>query len=157
MVIRRSGGEAEIQATNQETKGVYKPTTSAAGVYVIAQLLAGTYELTSASLQSGLFVQKDVKVTAAGTLQLNLHFQDLQLNTNSPHAGWKAGPFRSLVSPKNRRSRKTGNESMGRDDRKRARGEQSQRLATGAPPADGGAAQRRGHTRDFDDDLRTRF
>jgi Carboxypeptidase regulatory-like domain len=73
--------KAEIQATNVETKAVYKATTTAAGVYTLAQLPAGAYELTSASLQFGRFVQKDVKVTAGETSQLNLHFQDLQLNT----------------------------------------------------------------------------
>jgi hypothetical protein len=72
---------AAIQATNVESKAVYKATTSPAGVYTFTPLPDGTYDLTSASLQFGSFVQKNIRVTAAETLQLNLHFQDLQLNT----------------------------------------------------------------------------
>jgi hypothetical protein len=73
--------KAEIQATNQETKAVYKATTSATGVYTLTPLPAGTYELTSATPGFSPFVQEDVKVTATETLQLNLHFRDSQLNT----------------------------------------------------------------------------
>jgi len=72
---------AAIQATNSETKAVYKATTSATGVYTLTPLPAGTYELTSAAPGFLRFVQKDVRVTAATTLQLDLHFEDLQLNT----------------------------------------------------------------------------
>jgi len=74
-------GNAEIQATNAETKAVYKATTSAAGVYTLAQLPAGTYQLSNTMLGFMPFVQRNVKVTASETLQLNLHFQDIQLNT----------------------------------------------------------------------------
>jgi hypothetical protein len=73
--------KAVIQATNQETKAVYKATTSAAGVYTLAQLPAGTYQLSNTTLGFMPFVQRNVKVAAAETLQLNLHFQDIQLNT----------------------------------------------------------------------------
>jgi len=73
--------KAEIQATNQETKAVYKATTLATGVYTLAQLPAGTYELTSATAGFGPFVQRDVKVAAAETLRLNLRLIDFQLNT----------------------------------------------------------------------------
>jgi hypothetical protein len=72
---------AAIQATNAETKAVYKATTTAAGVYTLVQLPAGTYELSNTMLGFMPFVQRNVKVTAAETLQLNLHFQDIQLNT----------------------------------------------------------------------------
>jgi hypothetical protein len=73
--------KAEIQATNAETKAVYKATTSAAGVYAFTQLPAGTYQLSNTMLGFMPFVQRNVKVTPAETLQLNLHFQDIQLNT----------------------------------------------------------------------------
>jgi hypothetical protein len=73
--------KAEIQATNSETKAVYKATTAAAGVYTFAELPAGTYELTGAAPQFSRFVQRGVRVTAGGTLQLNLRLQDFQLNT----------------------------------------------------------------------------
>jgi Carboxypeptidase regulatory-like domain len=73
--------KAEIQATNAETKAVFKATTSATGVYTLAQLPAGTYELTSATPGFSRFVQSNVMVTAAQTLQLNLRMVDFQLNT----------------------------------------------------------------------------
>ncbi len=73
--------DTEIQATNADTKAVYKATTSAAGVYTLAQLPAGTYELSNKTPGFSSFVQRSVKVRAAETLQLNLHFEDIQLNT----------------------------------------------------------------------------
>jgi Carboxypeptidase regulatory-like domain len=82
-VVNLSGdpvAKAVIQATNAETKAVYKATTSAAGVYTLAQLPAGTYQLASGSLFFEL-VERSVKVAAAETLQLNLHLVDVQLNT----------------------------------------------------------------------------
>jgi hypothetical protein len=72
---------AEIQATNSETKAVYKAITSAAGIYTLAQLPAGTYDLSSNAPLFDPFVQRDVVVGASRTLQLNLHLQDFQLNT----------------------------------------------------------------------------
>src|ERR1700691_3611873 len=82
-VVNLSGdpvAKAVIQATNSETKAVYKATTSAAGGYTLAQLAAGTYQLASGTPFLEL-VEKNVKVTAAETLQLNLHLADVQLNT----------------------------------------------------------------------------
>ena len=73
--------KAEIQATNAETKTVYNATTSPTGVYTFAQLPAGTYQLSSSMSGFMPFIQRNVSVTAAETLQLNLHFQDIQLNT----------------------------------------------------------------------------
>ncbi len=40
---------AEIQATNVGTKAVFKATTSSAGVYTLAELPAGTYDLSNNS------------------------------------------------------------------------------------------------------------
>jgi hypothetical protein len=82
-VVNLSGdpvAKAVIQATNAETKAVYKATTSATGVYTLAQLPAGTYELASTTLGFEL-VERNVKVTGAETLQLKLHLADVQLNT----------------------------------------------------------------------------
>jgi hypothetical protein len=82
-VVNLSGdpvAKAVIQATNAETKAVYKATTSAMGVYTLAQLPAGNYELASTMLGFEL-IEKNVKVTAAETLQLKLHLADVQLNT----------------------------------------------------------------------------
>jgi hypothetical protein len=72
---------ALIQATNQESKAVYTATTSAAGAYTLAQLPAGVYQLSNSMLGFMPFVQRNVKVAAAESLQLDLHFQDIQLNT----------------------------------------------------------------------------
>jgi hypothetical protein len=69
-----------IQATNVESKAVFKATTSATGVYTLAQLPAGTYNLTSTGLGSEL-IEKNVSVTAGETLQLKLHLSEVQLNT----------------------------------------------------------------------------
>jgi hypothetical protein len=71
----------EIQATNAETKAVYKATSSAAGVYTLTPLPAGTYELSNKTPQFSRLVQRGVRITAAQALQLNLHLQDFQLNT----------------------------------------------------------------------------
>jgi hypothetical protein len=73
--------KAEIQATNSETKAVYKATTTAAGVYTLAQLPAGIYELSNKTPQFSRLVQSGVRVTAAEILQLNLRLVDFQLNT----------------------------------------------------------------------------
>ena len=73
--------KAEIQATNVESKAVFKSTTSAKGVYTFAQLPAGNYELTSATPGFSRFVRSNVRITAAQTLQLNLRMVDFQLNT----------------------------------------------------------------------------
>jgi hypothetical protein len=102
--------KAEIQATNTETKAVFKASTTAAGVYTFTPLPAGTYELTSATPGFGPFVQRDVRVTAAEIFRLNLHFQDLQLHTLgdnfdilglwfSPHAT-PAGPTPRMADGK---------------------------------------------------------
>ena len=73
--------KAEMQATNAETKVVYNATTSSTGVYTFAQLPAGTYQLSNTTPGFMPFIQRNVKVTQAETLQLTLHFQDIQLNT----------------------------------------------------------------------------
>jgi hypothetical protein len=91
--------KAEIQATNTETKAVFKATTTAAGVFTFAPLPAGTYELTSATAGFSPFVQKDVKVATAGTLQLNLHFQDTQLNTLGDNFNVISGMFKPHATP----------------------------------------------------------
>jgi hypothetical protein len=73
--------KAEIQAANATTKAVFKATTSAGGVYTFAQLPAGTYNLSSMVPGFIPFVRPGVAVAAAQTLQLNLRFEDFQLNT----------------------------------------------------------------------------
>jgi hypothetical protein len=103
-VVNLSGDpvkNAVIKATNAETKAVYKATTSAAGVYTLAQLPAGTYELASGTLFLDL-VESNAKVTAAETLQLNLHLADIQLNTLGDNSAlilsWLS-PHKTLAGP----------------------------------------------------------
>jgi Carboxypeptidase regulatory-like domain len=91
--------KAEIQATNSETKAVYKATTAAAGVYTLAQLPAGTYELSSTTPGFNRFVQSNVRVAAAGTLQLSLHFEDTQLNTLGDNFNIISDMFKPHATP----------------------------------------------------------
>ena len=72
---------ATIQATNVQTKSVYKATTSAAGVFRFAQLPAGDYDLSSFNSGFVPFVREKVNIVAGQEQQLDLHFEDLQLNT----------------------------------------------------------------------------
>jgi len=72
---------AAIQATNSQTKAVYKATTSAAGAFEFRQLPAGTYELASFTPGFVPFWRPDVAVAAGQEVRLDLHFQDIQLNT----------------------------------------------------------------------------
>ena len=73
--------DAVVQATNAETKVVHKATASGAGVYTLAPLPAGTYQLSNTMPGFMPFIQRDVAVTAGQTLQFNLHLVDFQLNT----------------------------------------------------------------------------
>jgi hypothetical protein len=101
-VVNLSGDpvkNAAIKVRNAETKAVYKATTSAAGVYKLAPLPAGTYELTSATPGFSPFVQRSVKVTAAATLEVNLHFEDTQLNTLGDNFDILSGLFKPHTTP----------------------------------------------------------
>jgi hypothetical protein len=72
---------AEIQATNAETKTVFKAMASSAGAYTFEQLPPGTYDLSNSSAGFTPFVRRGVAVTAGQTLQMNLRLNDFQLNT----------------------------------------------------------------------------
>jgi hypothetical protein len=72
---------AEIHATNVQTKAVFKATTSSSGVYTFAELPAGTYDLSNSSPGFTPFVERGVAVTAGRTLHMNLRLNDFQLNT----------------------------------------------------------------------------
>jgi hypothetical protein len=100
----------EVQATNPETKAVYKATTSSVGLYTLAQLPAGTYQISNATPGFTAFVQRGVAVAAGQTLQLDLRLQDFNLNTlgdgrdifysrNTSHAA-PAGPTPRLPDGK---------------------------------------------------------
>jgi hypothetical protein len=72
---------ATIQATNSQTKSVYKAVTSASGAFTFEQLPAGKYDLFSVRPGFEPFVRKDVEVAGGQQLRLDLHFLDIQLNT----------------------------------------------------------------------------
>jgi Carboxypeptidase regulatory-like domain len=82
---------------NAESKAVYKVTSSDAGVYAFAQLLAGTYQLSSTTPGFYPFVLRGLTVSTGRTLQTNLHFLDIQLNTlgDGPNTGAALDRLRS--------------------------------------------------------------
>lgn len=74
-------GNAVIQAANSQTKAVYKATTSTTGAFTLGPLPAGTYNLSSFNLGFSPFLRNNIEVQAGQELHLDLHFEDLQLNT----------------------------------------------------------------------------
>jgi len=74
-------GKAAIQATNVATKALYKAESSATGAYTLAQLPAGTYDLSATVPGMVPFEQKNIAVRAAQTVQLNIKVGDFSLNT----------------------------------------------------------------------------
>ena len=72
---------APIVATNVATKAVYKSTSSDKGLYTLANVPPGTYEISVALLGYNAYTQKDVTVGAAKTLQLDIHLVDYQFDT----------------------------------------------------------------------------
>src|SRR5262245_22076676 len=62
---------APIQATNVATKARYEATSSDKGVYTIAQVPAGIYELSATVLGFNPFTQSNVTVVAGQTLRFN--------------------------------------------------------------------------------------
>ncbi len=73
--------DVAVQAVNSTTNAVYKAASSAKGVFTLAQLPSGTYEISVAALGFNPFVQKNVTVAAAQTLRLDIHLTDYQLDT----------------------------------------------------------------------------
>jgi hypothetical protein len=72
---------ATIRATNVATKTVYTATSSDMGTYTLAQLPAGTYDVTVDQLGFNAFSQKDVAVAAGRTVRVDIRLIDYQLNT----------------------------------------------------------------------------
>src|SRR5947199_9332210 len=64
-------GKAAIQATNVATKAVCKAENSATGAYTLAQLPAGTYDLSTTVTGMARSEQQNIAVGAAHTEQLN--------------------------------------------------------------------------------------
>src|SRR5881628_1498280 len=74
-------GKAAIQATNVATKALYKAESSATGAYTLAQLPAGTSDLSATVPGMARFEQKNIAVGVAHTVQLNIKVNDFSLNT----------------------------------------------------------------------------
>src|SRR5690349_20765884 len=62
---------AAIEARNVATGAVYPAASSTTGNYTIAQLPAGTYELTVSSMGFTKFVRTGLGVEVAGTLRID--------------------------------------------------------------------------------------
>jgi hypothetical protein len=72
---------APIQVTNTATNTMYKAASSEKGNYTIAQLPAGTYDLSVAAPGFNLYTQQKMIVAAGQTLRFDIHLFDFQLNT----------------------------------------------------------------------------
>jgi len=72
---------APVQATNVATKMRYEAASSDKGVYTIAQLPAGVYEISVAALGFNAFSQANVAVSAGQTVPFNIRLTDYQLGT----------------------------------------------------------------------------
>ena len=72
---------APIQATNTATKTLYTATSSEKGIYTIAQLPAGTYDVSVAVPGFNAYSQQGVAVAAGQTVRFNIRLIDFQLNT----------------------------------------------------------------------------
>src|SRR6266849_6105230 len=72
---------APIRATNMATKTLYTAASSEKGGYTIAQLPAGTYELSVAAPGFNLYSQPNVAVATGQTTRFDIHLVDFQLGT----------------------------------------------------------------------------
>jgi hypothetical protein len=73
-----------VQAANVATKVVYRATSSATGEYSIAQLPAGTYQLTTQVSTAAFrpFVRDNLQITPGQTVKLNIQLEEgIALNT----------------------------------------------------------------------------
>lgn len=80
----RAVGRVPVQAVNLATKVVYRATSSAAGGYSIAQLPAGTYQLTTQVSTAAFrpFVRDNLRITPGQTVKLDIHLEEgIALNT----------------------------------------------------------------------------
>jgi hypothetical protein len=73
--------KAPVQATNASTHAVYKAASSEKGLYTLAQLPPGAYDISVAVPGYNPYVQNNVTVAAAQTLPLDIHLIDYQFDT----------------------------------------------------------------------------
>ena len=72
---------APIQVTNTVTKAVYKATSSGNGSYTLAELPAGTYELSVSAPGFNPYTQPNIVVASGQAVRLDIHITDYQLGT----------------------------------------------------------------------------
>ena len=70
-----------VQAVNSATNAIYKASSSPNGVFTLAPLPSGSYEISVTAQGFNPFIQKNVTITAAQTLRLDIHLMDYQLDT----------------------------------------------------------------------------
>jgi Carboxypeptidase regulatory-like domain len=105
--VSNLGGDAvpnaPIQAVNTRTNAIFKAASAQTGGYTLAQLPAGTYNVSIDLLGYNAYAQPNVAVAAARTSRLDIHLQDYQLGTLgdgpefridllSPHKTTPSGP-----------------------------------------------------------------
>jgi hypothetical protein len=73
--------KAAIQARNAASGTLYKAQSSATGEYTLAGLPSGTYDLSANVPGMAPFQQKNITVSAAHILSLNIRVDDFSLNT----------------------------------------------------------------------------
>jgi hypothetical protein len=73
--------KAPIQVTNRSTSQVLKAISSQTGVYTLAQLPPGTYDLSVAALGFNAYSQQNVTVGTAQTLRLDIRLVEYQFGT----------------------------------------------------------------------------
>jgi hypothetical protein len=72
---------ATVEATNVSTKSLYKATSAEKGAYTIAQLPAGTYDVSVTMLGFNPFGPAKVTVSAGQASRFDVHLTDYQLGT----------------------------------------------------------------------------
>jgi len=80
----RALGRIPVQVANVATKVVYRATSSAIGEYSIAQVPAGTYQLTTEVSTAAFrpFVRDNLQITPGQTVKLNIQLEEgIALNT----------------------------------------------------------------------------
>src|SRR5215510_4591978 len=68
-------GKAAIQATNVATKALFNAESSPNGAYTLAQLPAGTYDLSATVPGMVPFEQKNIAVRGAQPVRLNINLR----------------------------------------------------------------------------------
>jgi hypothetical protein len=74
-------GNVELEAKNSATGATRSVRSDSNGKYALADLPAGVYQLTAAAPGLAPFLQPNLHVDSAQTLHVDVHLDDLQLNT----------------------------------------------------------------------------